>query len=78
MNIIANGIIYYPTLNFNLTRRLIGFIKTGEAAHIQGEGHKFEFYKNASTGECAIKINHFTDSQLYIFSDKDVLKLSRA
>ncbi len=71
MNIIANGIIYYPRYGFNTARRLQGFEKIGEAEHIQGNGHKFIFLKNEVTGECAIRVKHIQDSQVYIFKDAD-------
>lgn len=72
MNIIANGIIYFPTYDSYSARRLQGFEKIGEADHIQGNGHKFIFLKNCNTGECAIKIKHFRDSQVYVFKNKDM------
>lgn len=72
MNIIANGIVYFPTNDFRTARRMQGFEKIGEAEHIQGKGHKFIFFKNKITGECAIKIQHPRDSQIYIFKDADV------
>lgn len=72
MKIIANGIIYYPTHDFKSARRIQGFDKIGEAEHIQGNGHKFIFFKNNITGECAIKIQHPRDSQIYIFKNANM------
>lgn len=45
MNIIANGVIYFPTHDFKSARRMQGFDKIGEAEHIQGNEHKFVFSK---------------------------------
>ena len=62
---------YFDTYNKYTARALQGFKQIGTASHVQGKSHSFIFLKNDSTGECAIEIKHLTDSQVWIYSNKD-------
>lgn len=71
-HIISNGIIYFDSYGKFEAARLKPFTEIGRKPHIQGKSHEIVFLKNTYTGECAIKINHLRDSQVYIFENKDL------
>lgn len=65
------NMMYYPTYDCRVARALRNFEVIGTAKHLQGEGHRFVFLKNKETGECAIKVEHPRDSQVFIYDNAE-------